>query len=116
VDPATVRPWLFTVARNVVLDAARARQARPSEVFSDVSLVAEPTNDIDQMLRRHAVRRSLSELSPPHRNALIQAYYHDRSTQEAAEVLGIPEGTVKSRIHYGLRCLREASTMSMAEA
>jgi RNA polymerase sigma-70 factor (ECF subfamily) len=103
-----VRPWLFTVARNLVVDAHRARQSRPPEA-GDSSLATLPgTDDIDRALESWTVAEALADLSPQHREVLIETYYRGCSVAEAAAMLGIPPGTVKSRTYYALRALKLA--------
>jgi RNA polymerase sigma-70 factor (ECF subfamily) len=103
-----VRPWLFTVARNLVVDAHRARQSRPPEA-GDSSLATLPgADDIDRALESWTVAEALADLSPQHRAVLIETYYRGCSVAEAAAMLGIPAGTVKSRTYYALRALKLA--------
>lgn len=103
-----IRPWLFTVARNLVVDAHRARRSRPKET-GDAALAAVPAADeIDRALESWTVAEALADLSPEHRAVLIQTYYQGRSVAEAAAVLGVPAGTVKSRTYYALRALKLA--------
>jgi RNA polymerase sigma-70 factor (ECF subfamily) len=109
-DPARgpVRPWLMTVARRVAIDHYRARQARPAEV-GDEGLEQLATEDgIDDALERWLVADALATLAPAHREALLHTYYAGRTATEAAMTLGVPAGTVKSRVFYGLRALRLA--------
>jgi RNA polymerase sigma-70 factor, ECF subfamily len=107
-DRGAVRPWLFTVARHLAVDAHRARLARPHEV-SDAALAAVPSDDVlDRALQAWQVADALAALRPDHRTVLLETYYRDRSVAEAAAVLGIPPGTVKSRTFYALRALRLA--------
>ena len=103
-----VRPWLFTVARNLVVDAHRARQARPAEAGEAPLALLPATDDLDRALESWTVAEALADLSPQHRSVLIETYYHGRSVAEAAAVLGIPPGTVKSRSYYALRALKLA--------
>jgi len=106
-DVQTLRPWLYTVARRVVIDAVRARQARPTDVGGiDMAALAVADDDIERMLTVHAVRSGLMSLRPEHREVLVEVFYRERSVKETAKALGIPEGTVKSRTHYALRALR----------
>lgn len=103
-----VRPWLFTVARNIVVDIHRARQSRPAEV-GEAPLAAVPAaDDIDRALESWTVAEALAALSHDHRSVLIETYYRGRSVAEAATSLGIPTGTVKSRTYYALRALKMA--------
>jgi RNA polymerase sigma-70 factor (ECF subfamily) len=103
-----VRSWLFTVARNVAVDAHRARRARPTEV-SDAVLATVPAGDeIERALESWLVADALATLTPDHRAVIVETYYRGRSVADAATVLGVPAGTVKSRAHYALRALRLA--------
>ncbi|MEV5954835.1 sigma-70 family RNA polymerase sigma factor [Streptomyces sp. NPDC051987] len=106
------RAWLCTVARHVVIDAHRARRARPAEAGGEaLERVAEQApgeDEIEQALQSWAVADALRALSPDHRAVLLETYYRGRTMAQAAEVLGIPLGTVKSRTYYALHALRLA--------
>jgi RNA polymerase sigma-70 factor (ECF subfamily) len=103
-DVAHLRPWLYTVARRVAIDAARARQARPTEVtVTDMGTLPSAHDDIERLVVALTMRRGLMSLTQDHREVLVEVFYHGRSAPEAAKALGIPEGTVKSRTHYALR-------------
>lgn len=103
----SVRAWLFTVARNLVIDDWRSRRHQREVVVADVP---EPAGDVDEtaerLLQDWVVAEAVLRLSPDHRAVLLECYYRGRSVAEAARRLGIPEGTVKSRTHYALRALR----------
>lgn len=101
------RPWLFAVARNLVIDDFRARSARPAETAADAS-GDNGSNDggIAAAITRFELQDALLALPPQHREALIAVYYCDLSIADAAMELGVPEGTVKSRCYYALRALR----------
>lgn len=103
-----VRSWLFTVARNVAVDAHRARRARPAEVGDEALAFVPAVDEIDQALDRWLVADALATLSPDHRAVVVETYYRGRSVAEASAVLGVPPGTVKSRTFYALRALRLA--------
>jgi RNA polymerase sigma-70 factor (ECF subfamily) len=103
-----VRPWLFTIARNVAVDEHRARRARPIEVRDNVLEVVGVDDDIDRALEAWLVTDAVASLSEAHRNVLLETYYRGRSVDEAAHTLGIPAGTVKSRTFYALKALRLA--------
>ncbi|MET9056902.1 sigma-70 family RNA polymerase sigma factor [Streptomyces antibioticus] len=105
-----VRPWMFRVARNLVIDGHRVRMARPTEVSGATWLTERgaDTDHIDRMLSSVVVRDALRALSPAHQDVLLATFFADRTTKQAAAVLGIPQGTVKSRVHYALRSLRVA--------
>ncbi len=103
-----VRPWLFTVAQRLAIDAHRARRARPPET-GDAGLASVPgLDELEATLDRIGVTDALDSLSPEHRAVIVETYYRGRSVAEAAQVLGIPPGTVKSRCYYALRALKLA--------
>ncbi len=109
-DAERLRPWLYTVARRVAIDAARSRNARPNEVIpADLGTLATERDEVERTLVAVTVRRGLMALSSDHRSVLIEVYYNGRTSREAAERLNIPEGTVKSRLHYALRALAAAT-------
>jgi RNA polymerase sigma-70 factor (ECF subfamily) len=100
----TARGWLFTVARRVVIDRHRRREPEPTERRSPES----GSDELEQALLSWDVTAAFRTLSPEHRAVLLEVHYRDRSIAEAARVLGIPEGTVKSRTYYALHALRRA--------
>ena len=102
------RPWLFAVARNLAVDAHRARKARPQEVGEGAQQLVPVPDEAERVLESWAVADALSALRPEHRRVLLETYYLGRSVAEAAAVLGIPAGTVKSRTFYALRALKLA--------
>jgi RNA polymerase sigma-70 factor (ECF subfamily) len=109
-SPAAVRSWLFTVARNIVIDEWRSRRARPETPVEEVPEQRRSMQDdeSDQLLLSWVVAEALTHLSPDHRTVLLQCYYRGRPVAEVARLLGVPPGTVKSRTHYALRALKLA--------
>ncbi|WP_187370003.1 sigma-70 family RNA polymerase sigma factor [Streptomyces boluensis] len=104
----SMRPWLFTVLRNLVIDGHRARQARPPET-GDPELTHLPVSDgVDRVLTAHVVTEALRDLRPMQREVLLHVHYMGRSVNQTAAVLGVPPGTVKSRTYYAARALRRA--------
>ena len=101
------RPWLLKVARRIGIDHLRAANARPTEV-SDERLDERPEADdnIQRLVDVAEVRAALASLPDRLREVLIEVYFRERSVAEAADLLGIPPGTVKSRTFYGLKALR----------
>jgi len=103
-----VRSWLYTVARHIVIDGRRSHSARPHEVDpTPLEAMAIP-DDSESALSAMVIADALQSLSPKHREALAETYLRDRTIEEAAEVIGVPQGTVKSRVYYALRALRHA--------
>src|SRR3954453_17954653 len=104
----SVRGWLFTVARNVVIDEWRSRRSRQELAVADVPEPAETADETDRMLLSWVVAEAITQLSAEHRAVLLECDYRGLPVAEAARRLGVPEGTVKSRTHYALRALRLA--------
>jgi RNA polymerase sigma-70 factor (ECF subfamily) len=100
--------WLYRVARNLAVDAHRRDRAVPVGALPDDMLHRpDDTGDLaDTVVDRQLVRRALARLSPEHREVLFHVHLHDRTRAEAARVIGVPQGTVKSRNHYALEALR----------
>lgn len=111
-----VRPWLFAIVRNRARDLWRSRAARPSESLDArpdlAAQLAGPAGDPEQQTarRQHARRvwTAIGALSTAHREILVLRDFHDLSYAEIAEVLGIPAGTVMSRLHAARAALRAA--------
>jgi RNA polymerase sigma-70 factor (ECF subfamily) len=106
-DRGSARAWLFTTARHLAIDAWRRREARVGEVVTDV--LPEPKSGLDETDRAveaWTIAEALARLSEAHREVLVECFYRGRSVAEAANVLGVPPGTVKSRTHYAVRALR----------
>jgi RNA polymerase sigma-70 factor (ECF subfamily) len=107
-EKPSLRPWLFTVARNIVIDSHRRRSARPPEVDGDVLQHLPGADEIDATLTSLAVTDAMSALCESHRQVLWEVYFRGSKIGEASKTLGIPAGTVKSRTYYALRALRLA--------
>ncbi|MET8749918.1 sigma-70 family RNA polymerase sigma factor [Streptomyces sp. NPDC059104] len=103
----SVRGWLLTVARNIITDRYRAKAARPPEVSGAAAAPPVEGDHADAVVDTMTVLGALDRLTPEHRDVLTELYYRQRSVAEAADRLGIPAGTVKSRSHYALKALRE---------
>jgi RNA polymerase sigma-70 factor (ECF subfamily) len=107
--PTAERAWLITVARNVAIDGFRASRSRPQEVGGDALAAVGETavqGDIDRAVEAWTVEAALEALPEHHRSVIIETFFHGRSVAETAALLGIPEGTVKSRSYHALRGLR----------
>jgi RNA polymerase sigma-70 factor (ECF subfamily) len=109
-DPArgALRPWLFTVAHRVAIDAHRARRSRPLEVALPPEDQLPLAEEVERALDAVLVAEALASLSRDHRRVLEETYFAGRTVAEAAELLGVPAGTVKSRSYYALRAMRLA--------
>lgn len=108
-DPerANAGTWLYAIARNLIIDQHRRRASRPQAVEAEAdALPDEDPSALDRALEAWQVADALRQLSPDHRTALMETYYRGASIGQAARKLGVPPGTVKSRVHYALRNLR----------
>jgi RNA polymerase sigma-70 factor (ECF subfamily) len=102
----SLRTWLFAILRNVVIDLSRARAVRPG-VAGEAG--AEPTVEpLEEALLAWQVEEAMRRIGEQHRHVLVETYYRGRPYAEVAAELGVPEGTVKSRVYYGLRALKVA--------
>jgi RNA polymerase sigma-70 factor (ECF subfamily) len=104
----SIRGWLLTVARNIVIDRSRAKAVRPAEVADSPSAPPVEGDHAEDVVNSMVVLDALDELSPEHRDVLVELYYRGRTMSEAATVLGVPQGTVKSRSYHALRAMRAA--------
>jgi RNA polymerase sigma-70 factor (ECF subfamily) len=112
-DPARAsqRTWLFAILRNVVIDQVRARRIRPALAHDDhqAERPADATEDaLDQVLMGWQVEAALGAVAEEQRRALVEVHWLGRPYADVAAELGVPEGTVKSRVYYGLRAMRTA--------
>lgn len=106
--PDDAGPWLYTVARNLVISGFRRRGGRNSEVPIEPKDLPPVADEVEHVLQSWQVAEALRALSPDHRAVVVELYYRRRTVTEAAAVLGVPPGTVKSRCFYALRALRDA--------
>jgi RNA polymerase sigma-70 factor, ECF subfamily len=104
----TARPWLFTVARKIAIDRARARRSRLGDAPAEVIEAVPAPDELDSALLAWQIADALRSLSIDHRRVIVEVYYRGRSVAETAMELGVPRGTVQSRTFYALRALRVA--------
>jgi RNA polymerase sigma-70 factor (ECF subfamily) len=108
----SLRTWLFAIARNVIVDLARARTVRPPVAGRNAANTderdAHAGDELERLLVSWQVEEALRKLSPEHRVVLVETYYRARPYSDVATELGVPVGTVKSRVFYALRALRLA--------
>jgi len=105
-DSRPLRPWLFTVAANLAADDRRARRSRPTELGGELAGDQPAPDELERALETWQLADAVGRLSAEHRVVLLETFYRSRTVAEAALVLGIPAGTVKSRTFYALRALR----------
>jgi len=105
---SSVSTWIMSIARFKALSVRRRRQE--TELDEKVAeTVADQCATPEQILletdRRAQLRACLSQLSPDHREIIDLVYYHDKTIEEVAEIVGVPKNTVKTRMFYARRRL-----------
>ena len=107
---SAVSTWLLAIARYKALSALRRR---PDEELDEEAAAAieDPGDDPETALEKkdkgEILRKCLTALSPEHREIIDLVYYHEKSVEEVAEIVGIPENTVKTRMFYARKRLAE---------
>jgi RNA polymerase sigma-70 factor (ECF subfamily) len=112
-DPtgAPVLSWLLAITANAAVDLARARARRPPLAPPGpeaADRLPDTLGEVDLLLLRAELGDALATIGPDQRTALVETYLRDRPYAEVAAELGIPVGTLRTRVYYGLRRLREA--------
>lgn len=107
---SSVTTWLLSIARFKAISLLRKR--REAALEPDFAEAIEDEADTPEVTAQKsdkaaALRRCLSALSVDHREVIDLVYYHERSVDEAAEILGVPEGTVKTRLFHARKRLSE---------
>jgi len=100
-------PWLYTVARNAIVDRQRAKVEQPAEVPDTASGEPGPADRAETAFVAWRVHRALGELPEREREVLELAYWSELSQSEVAEYLHIPLGTVKTRTRSALARLAD---------
>jgi RNA polymerase sigma-70 factor (ECF subfamily) len=105
-----VSTWLLAIARFKALSALRRR---PDEELDEeaAEAIEDPSDDpevvLDKKDKSAAIRKCLEKLSAEHREIIDLVYYHEKSVEEVAQIVGIPENTVKTRMFYARKRLAE---------
>ncbi|MDT5367317.1 MAG: polymerase sigma-70 factor, subfamily [Mycobacterium sp.] len=100
------RAWLFTVARNIIIDESRTARARKEVTSLDSAPEQAGPDRVNETLDRMLIADAMAQLSAEHRAVVRRSYYQGWTTAQIATDLDIAEGTVKSRLHYALRAMR----------
>ena len=107
-DPDRFDAWLHRLLVHACHDQVRRKRRRPFEV--PVLAVDQPSVEdrLGQLVDRDELERAFLQLSVEQRAALVLTHYVGLSAAEVGSILGIPAGTVYSRLHYGTRTMRAA--------
>jgi RNA polymerase sigma-70 factor (ECF subfamily) len=103
----SLMPWLTAVARRIVIDEHRRKRSRPAESDEGSAPDLLVDDSAADTVLRVAVADAMRQLTSSHRQAIHATILRDQTATQAAVALGIPVGTVKSRVHYALRVLEE---------
>lgn len=100
------RAWLFTVARNMIIDERRSARFRHESPDAGAEHEDPGPDEVNAALDRLLIGDAMAQLSADHRAVIRRSYYLGWTTAQIAVDLQIAEGTVKSRLHYAVRALR----------
>jgi RNA polymerase sigma-70 factor (ECF subfamily) len=108
-DPRSLRAWLYRIAHGRIVDHIRQEMAREKSELARAGASTEADEgpafgDEDAA----AIHRALDEIDAPHREVLVLHFLEELSVAEVAAVVGCPKGTVKSRIYYAKKALKDA--------
>jgi len=109
-DAQSLAAWMYTLARRTAIDHGRQRWDNHLSLTA-LDMTDEPSNETDPTLsfeNAEAVHSALERLSMPHREVLTLFFLQDLSIDQIADVIGVPAGTVKSRLYYARRALGKA--------
>jgi RNA polymerase sigma-70 factor (ECF subfamily) len=107
---SAVSTWLMSIAHNKAVSSMRKRGEEPLDEGVAAQLADEddtPEIAVQKRSKAEVMRACMSRLSTDHREIIDLVYYHDKSVSEAAEILEIPENTVKTRMFYARKKLAE---------
>ena len=112
-----LRPWLFTILHNLYVDTVRHRaSAAAQRPVAEVVNLASQAAGQEQAVTAQRVLDQIDRLPPEQRDVVLLVGVNELTYAEAAEVLGIPPGTLMSRLHRGRARLREALGMVASAA
>ncbi|MEU2433989.1 sigma-70 family RNA polymerase sigma factor [Streptomyces sp. NPDC007861] len=106
-QPERFAPWLFTIARRTVTDHLRQAYRTPETAEAETDAVADDGGGLVGVLTALDIEAGLGGLPPMEREVLILFHLEDLPLADCAQVLGVPPGTVKSRLHRARRMLRD---------
>jgi len=107
-DPARATAWLHRITINASISRLRrrARDRKANEIVG--RLAPDRLPEDEAIVRRESLRAALWQLKPEHRLVVFLRYYEDLTVEQISRRIGVREGTVKSRLHYGIERLRHA--------
>jgi RNA polymerase sigma-70 factor (ECF subfamily) len=103
---SSVKTWIYRVSINVAIDHFRKKRFVPEE-FKEATVVTDPVPGQGTGEIKRVIQEGLRALDEEHRAVVVLHYFEELSIREVARTLEIPEGTVKSRLHYAKKRLGE---------
>ena len=107
---SSVSTWLMAIARFKAISARRRRtdaELDESVEFTVADTADDPAVVLEKKNRDEMLRAALTRLSAEHKEIIDLVYYHEKSVDECAQIIGVPSGTVKTRMFYARRKLAE---------
>jgi RNA polymerase sigma-70 factor (ECF subfamily) len=120
------KPWLFAIAVNLARDRHRREHLHQHPSLTPEGVLPEPAAAsgaavgghaaADRLMERHLLEQAVAKLPPAQREVVVLRFFHDFREAEIAETLGLPKGTVKSRLHQAIGKLRGLLTSGAKKA
>jgi len=108
-EESKVRTWLLAIARNRAINSQRKRRVQQVELSESFQFSSDETGPLEHVVKqseRDLVREGIRQLPDQYREVLTLVFYHQLTGPEAAEVIGVSVGTIKSRLHRAKEMLR----------
>jgi RNA polymerase sigma-70 factor (ECF subfamily) len=109
-DPDRFEPWLYRLLVNACRDANRRARRRPQQVFGPALEMQSGRDDVGRVAILDELDRAFDALQPDLRISLVLTHYLGYSAPEVASIVGVPVGTIYSRLHRATRAMRVALT------
>jgi len=106
-DPGALRSWLYSITHGIAVDRIRRNSSRERAESVELESFQEAEEPSFAAEDAAAIHQALSELGLKHREVLVLHFLEDLSIAEIAKVVECSEGTVKSRMHYAKRAMKE---------
>ena len=113
-EPERFDAWLHRLLIRACGDEVRRSRRQPLSLPALALDRPSPTDDIATLVDQDEIERAFLRLSVEHRAVLVLTHYVGLPAPEVAAILGIPPGTVHSRLHYGVRAMRDVLTVAAA--
>ena len=110
-EPSRLVPWMFGIARHVMMDRLRQKYRQEALLENALDDLTAPADEVDEHERRDNIANVLDKLENlplPQRELLTLYYLDELSIEEVGQVLGVPAGTVKSRLFHARRVLKQS--------